>query len=174
MNTHTALHRQLETKTTINKLNTFKDTVNSHTHTHNTITKLNEVVREERKNMSVLQNNFAHLAHLSSHHSVGIPTQKSRDDRIRKVDTTNLQLYITADKKRERTDRKALGDTFHEIVVKNIQLEDMTGSLENIIIGEFYKKDKTKTLLCNLIIQYVMRKVGSSSAEIEFYNFGMN
>ena len=55
--------------------------------------------------MSVLQNNFKHLAHIKS--DIKIPTKKSRDDRIRKVDTSNLNLFIQANKKRERFDRKA-------------------------------------------------------------------
>ena len=61
INTHTALHRQLGTKTTINKLNTFKQVVDSHTPLANTLKKVREekviIVKEKAVFKNMLKQN---------------------------------------------------------------------------------------------------------------------
>ena len=61
INTHTALHRQLEKKTTINKLNTFKQVVDSHTPLVNTLKKVKEektiIVKEKANFKNMLKAN---------------------------------------------------------------------------------------------------------------------
>ena len=64
--THSALHKQLEKKTTINKLNTFKEIVESHTPLANTIKKVKQekvmIVEEKKKFRNILKENKKNIS----------------------------------------------------------------------------------------------------------------
>jgi hypothetical protein len=118
-----------------------------------TIKQKKEIVTKEKEDINNLKMNFNHLSSLAS------PiTKRNRDVRINKIDNSNLTLYLKEDKIRERFDRQALGGAFKEIQIKNNDKDNFYDGIDNVVLNEFYKKDPKQVLLCNIIIEYVMRK----------------
>ena len=114
------------------------------------------LTKQQKSNKS--KNNFEALPSLD----IEIPTQKSRNDRINVLDTSSIKSN-DLNKERGYWDRQALGGVFQEIILNHTTVEGLQDVLINVIMKEFYTKDKEKTMLCSISISYVMRKVISAT-----------
>ena len=83
MSTHHALHKQLENKTTLNQLNTFKDVVESHTPLANTLKKVKEekvlIVEKKKTFRNILKDNKKNISFFVSFYIPKIEDKKAKD-----------------------------------------------------------------------------------------------